>query len=278
MSEQTIRLTDADPAAPEAGELALRLQAGKDGYDGPCVLYLHGFGSSQDGQKASYFRQCFGALGLPFCSFDFQGHGESAGELGAVTLSRNLSDIRRARTWLQEQDLGPLIMVGSSMGAAAALWSVALQPERVVAGLYIAPALDMLSGLRALAGAEGLERWRRQGSRPFTTDLVDCRLGWGLMEDLEAYPVERLIDLYRVPTLLLQGKNDASVDWHSVLDFAVGCPYEGIEMHFFADGDHRLLAQAPHLWRMMVSFLLARGWVDADLCQALDSASLWISS
>ncbi|HYE76838.1 MAG TPA: alpha/beta hydrolase, partial [bacterium] len=64
----------------EVSHLAVR-------YDEPpgggslCLLYLHGFGSDQWGEKAEFFRDRALAAGFGFCSLDFQGHGRSGGTM-----------------------------------------------------------------------------------------------------------------------------------------------------------------------------------------------------
>ena len=53
------------------------------------------------------------------------------------------------------------------------------------------------------------------------------------------FAFEDLLQKYRTPALLLQGKLDTSVPWKDVADFATRCAYPNIELHLFADGDHR---------------------------------------
>jgi pimeloyl-ACP methyl ester carboxylesterase len=247
----------------EVSHLAVRFdRPAKDGgADPPCFLYLHGFGSGQSGEKAEFFRRKALAAGFGFCSFDFQGHGLSGGELGAVTLTRNLEDVRRVHDFLRARGQPRLILVGSSMGGGTALWYSALHPDGIVAGLHIAPALEMDRGLLAWAGPERERAWRETGTIRFENELVSCDLGWSLIEDLRAHPFETLLARYRTPCLLLQGTQDASVSWKSVADFAGRCAFREIELHLFADGDHRLIERRETLWELMGEFLRGRGLV-----------------
>jgi pimeloyl-ACP methyl ester carboxylesterase len=255
LPEITVRLPTEDGGAPS--HLAVRYGA-PEGAEA-AVLYLHGFGSRQEGTKAEFFRQRFLAAGLAFCSFDFQGHGASGGALLGLTLSRNLADVERVHDWLEAQGHRRVLLVGSSMGGLTALWHGARHPERAVAALHLAPALDLGQNFVARVGEEGMREWRATGRLHIQNDLVDDHLGWGFVEDFAAYPVADLTARYRTPTLLLQGKKDDSVDWRSVADFATGCPYEGVELHLFADGDHRLIEQRERLWTLMGEFLAGRG-------------------
>jgi len=245
----------------EVSHLAVRFDPPPDaGAPGrPAILYLHGFGSKQSGEKAEFFRRQALDAGLGFCSFDFQGHGESGGDLTGLTLTRNLEDMARVHALLRSRGYERLILVGSSMGGGTALWYSALHPEEIAAGLYIAPALEMDQGLLTWAGEEKARRWQETGTVRFENDMVSCELGWGLIEDLRAHPIDQLLAAYRTPCLLLQGRRDTTVGWRSVADFATRCAFPGIELHLFADGDHRLTDRKARLWNLMAEFLRGRG-------------------
>ncbi|HKV09751.1 MAG TPA: alpha/beta fold hydrolase [Thermoanaerobaculia bacterium] len=243
----------------EVSFLAVRYDAPEGGgTDRPCFLYIHGFGSDQSGEKAEFFRRQALAAGFAFCSFDFQGHGLSGGALGEITLTRNLEDIARVHDFLRGQGHRRLLLLGSSMGGGSALWYSALHPEEIVAGLHIAPALEMDRGLLTWAGPERTRLWEETGSIHFKNDLVSCDLRWSLIEDMRAFPVETLYVRYRTPCLLLQGKKDTSVPWKSVVDFTAQATSPEIDLHLFADGDHRLTDRKERLWELMMEFLRGR--------------------
>lgn len=252
------------PAAAPHGHLAVRLaRPAVSRSPGLAVLYCHGFGSSQAGDKATFFGHRFVAAGIPFCSFDFQSHGASGGEFVDLTLSRNVGDIGRVHDWLRSEGLPRVLLVASSMGGGAALWYAARRPADVVAGLHVAPAIDLGARLLAEAGEEGIERWRREGRRRIAHPLVDCDLGWGLVEDLSRHPPVDLAAATSVPTLLLQGVEDTAVDWRVAVELVAACRGGAVELCLLADGDHRLLDRKDHLFRLMLGFLEARGLLPA---------------
>lgn len=244
----------------EISHLAVRITEPPGGSDVPiALLYLHGFGSDQEGDKAQYFRHKAMQSGLTFCSFDFQGHGDSGGDMEGVTLSRNLEDVRRVHAVLQSRGHRRVILLGSSMGALTGLWYSALHPTELIAGLHIAPALGLEEGLAGWAGDEGLQRWEHDGSLEVENEFGSWDLDWNFMLDLCSYHDHRLMDLYRTPCLILQGQQDDRVDWTRVQDFAAECPYRDIEFHLFADGDHRLADRKERLWDLMVGYLRGKG-------------------
>jgi alpha-beta hydrolase superfamily lysophospholipase len=223
------------------------------------ILYLHGFGSSQGGQKARFFRQVAGAAGLGFCSFDFQGHGGSGGAMRELSISRNLEDTAAIYAELERRGGGPVILLGSSMGGLTALWYAALHPKHVRAVLTIAPALDMGRTFADRLGKTTLERWEAQGVMTIETEVTQSELGWGYVEDLRRYTTIQLARRLERPVLVLQGKHDTSVSWQGAVEFFTSARHDQLELHLFADGDHRLAGRLPQLWTLMQSFLLERG-------------------
>lgn len=225
------------------------------------VLYLHGFGSSRSGEKADFFRARATAAGLAFWSFDFQGHGDSGGGMRELTLTRNLADVARVRAEMSARGEDRVVLLGSSMGGLTGLWHSVRDPEAIVAGLYIAPALGLEKAFRRWAGDDGLERWERDGSYEVTNELGSWEVGWGFVEDLRRYANGDLAAALGTPSLLLQGKLDDRVAWRDVQELATACRSRGVEMHLFADGDHRLVDRKEQLWDLMLGFLEARGVV-----------------
>lgn len=229
-------------AEPAAGRAAL------------AVLYLHGFGSRQDGEKATYFRARALAEGWAFCSFDFRGHGASQGALRELTLTRNLEDVAAVRAWLAARGHARVALFGSSMGGATALWHAARSPQGLVAAAHVAPAVGMAAGMERWAGPERLERWRRDGVVRYASELVESDLDWGLMEDLGRYALAELAATLRTPTLIFQGQRDSAVEWREVAAFAARTRPGTVELRLYADGDHRLTDRRERLWNAAASW------------------------
>lgn len=230
-----------------------------DGSPAPlCVLYLHGFGTDQEGEKAAFFRRAAVASGLAFCSFDFRGHGASSGEIVDLTLTRNLEDARAARAEARRRGHRRFLLLGSSMGGLTGLWHAALEPEAVAAGLYIAPALEMGRTFLDFLGPARAERWRQDGIHRFEDERGSCDLSWRFVEDFERYPWRALAERHRGPSLILQGELDDRVRWRTAAAFAEACG-DAVELELYADGDHRLADRKERLWRRMLAFLADRG-------------------
>lgn len=236
------------------------------------LLYLHGFGSSHSGEKATHFRGRALARGIPFCSFDFRGHGGSDGDLGALTFTRNLEDVARVHAFLAGRGHSRVVLLGSSMGGATALAHAYRRRAAgdVVACLLIAPAVGMGGALERWAGPEGMATWRRDGRIRFTSELVDAELGWELIEDLRRHDFTRVARELATPTLILQGGRDASVDARDVVAFVESAAPGLVELVLWPDGDHRLLARKGELWTRMAEFLTRRGLLPPPPADGID--------
>jgi len=223
------------------------------GSDPPTVLYLHGFGSYQEGEKANYFRERIGRAGFGFVSLDFQGHGRSGGSITGLTLSRCLRDIDRVCRSVSGLD-DQVAILGSSMGALAGAWHAAFRPEAVRALVLISPAIGLDTTMAELLGTEGMAEWQRAGVLEITNELGTFELGWEFVTDLEEYSGADLAAILKVPTLIFQGKLDDRVSWREVAKLAAATP-DSTRLELLEAGDHRLIEHMDWIATEAVSFL-----------------------
>ncbi len=73
-------------------------------YDDPnsqwAVVYVHGFGSTQVGEKPAAVEQACARRGWTYASFDFRGHGQSTGTMLEMRGSALLEDLEAIREYL----------------------------------------------------------------------------------------------------------------------------------------------------------------------------------
>lgn len=221
----------------------------------PVVVYVHGFGSSGFGEKGDFFSACLADLGLPFCRFDLRGHGESGGELADITVSRNLLDLRAVIADLRRRGFHRFVVAGSSYGALTSLVHCSREPQGIVAGVFIAPAIGIADSIRRREGEERLAAWESAGEAPLAEGKG--RLSWGFYEDAIRWSGPGIARGLVTPCLLFHGLCDEEVDWSGVLDFAMRAA--SVEVHGFIDGDHRLIDHLPRIWAETERFLRALG-------------------
>jgi uncharacterized protein len=98
--------------------------------DRPAVLFVHGLHSTSIGhiERAEAIAERLGAVSV---TFDLGGHGESEGEVGALSVADHLADVIAAYDRLvaeREVDPARVGVVGSSYGAHLAALLVARRP------------------------------------------------------------------------------------------------------------------------------------------------------
>lgn len=98
---------------PQGRRIAYTLVEGQ----GPCLLFLGGFRSDMQGTKAIWLEDWARVRGRAFLRFDYSGHGQSDGAFEDGCIGDWLAD---ARAVLDGLVTGPVVLVGSSMGAGSA--------------------------------------------------------------------------------------------------------------------------------------------------------------
>src|SRR5436190_7564665 len=170
MNEISEVLTAADGAS-----LAFRKIDGP----GPAVVWLGGFNSDMTGTKAQALADWAAARGQGYVRFDYFGHGASSGDFAEGTITRWRED---ALTVIDQLTVGPLVLVGSSMGGWIACLAAMARPQRVAGMVLIAPAADFTERLiKPQLSAEALRQIADTGRWLRPSDYGD------------AYPISRTL-------------------------------------------------------------------------------------
>lgn len=218
----------------------LSVPAGAAGRDRPTVLFLGGFRSNMRGEKARHLAQWCGQQGLGFVRLDYSGHGESGGTFADGTIGRWRDD---ALAVADEMTQGPLIVIGSSMGAWIAVLTALARPERVAGLLGIAAAPDFTEDLiPARLGEAGwrelmsVGRFERPSAYGGELDILTSRL----IEEARGHLVLRAPVALDVPLRLIHGLADPDVPWAQSRRLLDAWQGTDAELVLVKDGDHRL--------------------------------------
>lgn len=207
--------------------------------DPPLFVYLHGFASSPESNKAQFFRKRFAEKG-----FDLQIPSLDGGDFTHLTITGQLQI-------LDAEVAGrPCVLIGSSMGGyLAALY--AARHANIVKLVLLAPALHFPSRWRARYASEELERWQREGSVPvFHYGYKrEIPLGYQLLEDSRNYEDE---PEFTQPVLVLHGSRDTVVPGSISIGYAARHP--NVILRFF-DSGHELTDVLEGLWEETAAFL-----------------------
>jgi pimeloyl-ACP methyl ester carboxylesterase len=208
----------------------------------PGILFLGGFNSNMQGDKALFLDAWCRDCGRQFTRFDYLGHGQSSGGFAEGTIGRWMDDALAVLDYVTQ---GPQLLVGSSMGGWIMLRLALTRPERLVGLVGVAPAPDFTAALREhglspeqrlqleLSGSCLIDNCYDDGE-PYTIshELLEegdehCLLGE------ESIPID-------LPVRILHGQGDADVPWRHSLVLAEKLRSDDVEIQLVKAGDHRL--------------------------------------
>lgn len=128
---------EAPAMTPETQFLKLpegRIAYEDTGGDGPLVLAIPGLGDLRSEYR--YLAPALRSAGYRVVTLDLRGHGDS--DTGFADYSATAVG-RDALALVRHLDAGPAVLVGTSLGAGAAAFAAALDPERVRGLVLVGP-------------------------------------------------------------------------------------------------------------------------------------------
>lgn len=121
------------------------------------VLFAHCFTCSKNLQAVKHISDAFTQQGMAILRFDFTGLGQSKGAFADTNFSSNLSDLKEAYRFMEEVYEAPQILVGHSLGGAAALHVAGSLPKVQAVATVGAPATPTHVSHLLEQGREDLE-------------------------------------------------------------------------------------------------------------------------
>ncbi|MEO0564545.1 MAG: YqiA/YcfP family alpha/beta fold hydrolase, partial [Chloroflexota bacterium] len=125
----------------------------------PNIIYLHGFASSPQSQKAQAFKRGFAAREIDLVIPDL--NRPDFETLTLTAMLHYLADVVRSCP------PGPVYLIGSSMGGLLAVHFVhryrEAEAKRVELLFLLAPALDFIANRNATLSADELQAWEQTG-------------------------------------------------------------------------------------------------------------------
>jgi len=206
-------------------------------------FYLHGFASSAKSTKAGYFADRLRERGLVLHAPDF-----NMPDFTTMTMTRMLDQVDAVVTERRE----PATLIGSSLGGTLAVLAAARFGARVDRLVLMAPAVMFAKPGHHLLPPERVAEWRSKGALPFYHYAYDAErlLNVGFYEDSLTHDAFGAV--FSQPTIIFQGRRDASVDPNTVEAFARTRPNVTLSL---LDDDHQLIASLPRMWQDTAAFL-----------------------
>jgi putative redox protein len=162
--------------------LTARLDRPEDRDPVAFALFAHCFTCSKDLKAVVNVSTALAAEGIGVLRFDFTGLGESEGDFAETGFRSNVADLVAAARFLEREHGPPRILVGHSLGGAAAI-QAASQIEAATAVATIAAPADP-THLRDLLRSS-MEQIREKGEAEVELAGRTFRIGRKFLEDLE---------------------------------------------------------------------------------------------
>jgi len=208
------------------------------------VFYLHGFASSARSSKAAFLGGKLREHGIELRTPDF-----NEPDFSTLTITRMVGQVTAA---LDALPAGPVVLIGSSLGAFVAVQTAVARPDRVDRLVLLAPAIDFGGNRMRELGGVGIDEWKRQGFLP----VFHYGYGRSVPVHYELYSDACRYDcvdaVLTMPIQVFQGRRDAAVDPALVEAWASRRP--NVELHML-DDDHQLTASLERIWAEMKRFL-----------------------
>ncbi len=191
----------------DGGLLAARIERPSGPLRG-WVLFAHCFSCSKDISAARQIAGALAAAGLGVMRFDFTGLGHSDGDFANTNFSTNVEDLVAASRWLAARHPGPQVLVGHSLGGAAAIVAAHELPHVSAVATIGAPA-DAAHVVEAFkAHVDAIETHGEAevslAGRPF-------RIQKHFLDDVRGAKVTKAAEGLKRPLLILHAPLDASV-------------------------------------------------------------------
>ena len=208
----------------------------------PGGIFLHGFRSHCDGEKARGLSQHAAARGRFWLRYNQRHCAQSNDEFAHFTISQAIHDAISILDFFRQ----PVVLVGSSLGALIAL-QVAQQRALWVSGLLLlAPAVRFVERYYLTLSEQHIIEWRERGTKSFPDQYEGgtFTLNYSFFEDAVDYraPGPWKFDF---PVSILHGQRDELLPVEDSIDLKAMIQCPSIVLDIIADGDHRLSTAIP---------------------------------
>lgn len=210
--------------------------------NGPRFLYLHGFASGPQSTKGVKLSEHYAARGVTLARLDLR-----VPSLERLSFPAMTATVTAAIGEPHDR----AVVFGSSLGGLTAA-RVAEADARVCALVLLAPAFRIAERWRARMSDDEWRAWQESGWLTITdyTTGAPARVHFDFIRELAARDVG-WPDV-RVPTLIVHGRSDDTVDPQRSRDFARGKPWVRLVE---VDDGHELTQSLPTIIAESESFL-----------------------
>ncbi|KAM9321571.1 palmitoyl-protein thioesterase ABHD10, mitochondrial [Gastrophryne carolinensis] len=206
----------------------------------PGVIFLPGYASDMNGQKALALEDFCKSLGHSFIRFDYTGCGSSEGDMNACTVGKWKKDVLSV---LDELSEGPQILVGSSMGGWLMLLAALARPDKIAALVGVAPAADHFVTAFSQLPSEEKKAVEEKGELKLPSKYSETgfySIPFPFIKEAENHCLLNSPIPITCPVRLIHGTKDEDVPWHVSMQIAERILSTDVDVILRKHGQHRM--------------------------------------
>ena len=181
----------------------------------PLAILLHGYSSRKESHTNEMLVPRLLDQGIACLRFDFRGHGQSAGDIGEMTITSGLSDLSSAIAWTYSKRSPTwtgVALVGSSYGGLISALYLTSHHD-ISCAVLKAPAFSWSQAKRFALEKHEIEKWRETGIWVAPSPLGDIDLPYDFYQDLMMHDVLRDAHKIDCPLFISHGTQDEAIPY-----------------------------------------------------------------
>lgn len=196
----------------EGIELCGHIERPQEGEPHAWAIFAHCFTCNKNYKAPVYISRHLARFGIATLRFDFPGFGNSSGDFADTTLSGYVRDVLSASEFLAGQGHAPRILIGHSMGGAAAILAGSkIRGIELIATLGAPAKPGQLGKNLQIAYDQAMQR----GVGELVVNGQTHLLRRDFFEDVQRHDLRRGLDDLRAKILVIHSPSDDTVPYQS---------------------------------------------------------------
>lgn len=203
------------------------------------IVYTHGFCSDPWGRKPEEIKKWCSLHNIGFFRYEIAGHGSDAVHFTDTTINTYKTQLFEI---IEKVISGPIVVIGASLGGWLALLAACAYPSRIQGFVGLAAAPDFLKTYFENNFTPYYQNLiKEHGQIEFTVDDFTYTITQKMLDSVQGnLLLENDIIPYKGKVRLLQGLNDASLDWHTALTIAQKLETTDVQLRLMKSSNHHL--------------------------------------